>query len=439
MVGSHTKPSLASIHASLAAACLMLFAAGCGDSIIDENATVQAEYAVELPPARPQLTAASEAETGKRRLAEGKYEEAVKHFTRVLDETAESIPLATVNESEADLFYQRGLAYLHMGFPDTAVEDFSAAINLLPQHGDAYEQRARAFVALGDMYKSLRDCTMAIRLKPGSIAAYYLRGQVYLRRAQPDRAVADLQHALRNQPDLEPEIAPLLAEAYFQWSRELEEAGDTTGAAEKLGKARELDSAYVETQLAAVAAAPAPAPVEQTVAKPVVDEADESFERGRELQLKGQYDQALIAFTEAIALRRNFREAYLRRGETLLALGFPDTALEDLKRAADRVGDAEAFRLQAQAHMELDNPHRAVLSATEALHEDPTHAETYALRGEAYRQLENWERAIADLEEAIRRDPALQERLQTTLSEVRAAQANAVAKADGLETDGTPE
>jgi cytochrome c-type biogenesis protein CcmH/NrfG len=75
--------------------------------------------------------------------------------------------------------------------------------------------------------------------------------------------------------------------------------------------------------------------------------------------------------------------------------------------------------------MALKNPNRAAMSATEALHADPTHAETYALRGEAYLQLENWDRAVADLEEAIRRAPALRSTLETKLSEARRQQAAA--------------
>jgi tetratricopeptide (TPR) repeat protein len=217
------------------------------------------------------------------------------------------------------------------------------------------------------------------------------------------------------------EVRPLLALAYSKWSDELTAAGDQTAAAEKLARARELGSGSP----AEVASAPADAPagVQQTVAKPVVDDAERQFTAGREHQLAREFDQAIIDYTEAIALRTDFDQAYLRRGETLLALGFPDTALEDFKRADHRGADAgEVRRLEAQAHMALDNPHRAALAATEALHSDPTDAATYALRGQAYLKMEVWDRAIADLEEAIRRDPSLNASVEAKLTKARRRQ-----------------
>jgi tetratricopeptide (TPR) repeat protein len=95
-----------------------------------------------------------------------------------------------------------------------------------------------------------------------------------------------------------------------------------------------------------------------------------------------------------------------------------------LKRAVHRgAASAEAYRLQARAHMALKNPHRAMLAATDALHADPSDAAVYALRGEAYLQLESWDRAIADLEEAIRRAPELKDPLAPKLATARREQA----------------
>jgi tetratricopeptide (TPR) repeat protein len=222
---------------------------------------------------------------------------------------------------------------------------------------------------------------------------------------------------------LSDEVKPLLALAYAQWSDELDAAGDRAAAAEKLARARELDPG---AQSVVAVPAAAPTAVEQTVAKPVIEEADKQFAAGREHQLAGEMDQAIIDYTEAIALRRDFDQAFLRRGETLLTLGVPDTALEDFKRANHRgASSVEAHRLEARAHMALDNPHRAALAATEALHGNPSDAATYALRGEAYLRMEVWDRAAADLEEAIRRDPNLKAALESKLATARRRQSEA--------------
>jgi tetratricopeptide (TPR) repeat protein len=110
-------------------------------------------------------------------------------------------------------------------------------------------------------------------------------------------------------------------------------------------------------------------------------------------------------------------------------MGFPDTALEDFQTAESRGGaTAEIHRLQARTYLALESPHRAAMSATDALHDNPTDASMYALRGEAYLQMENWDRAIADLEEAIRRDPKLEPSLQTSLAAALKGREEAKAK-----------
>ena len=422
MTASHGIVSLIGATVRRTAACLLLFLLGCADAD-------QTNKAADNPPVpAPQINQAAaaapaEVAAGKQALQAGDYEKAVDRFTRAIV-ASEKTETPSANAEAAQVYYDRGVAYLKMGFPDTAAQDFTTAINLAPHDGAAFEQRARANVALGDSYKSLRDATQAIRLTPNNAAAYHIRGVVYLNRGEFDRAAADLQQAIDQNPALLDEVRPQLVEALAGWAKQLADDGDDATAAKKLAKARELDPTFVAEDEVIVVEKPA---VEQTVAKPVLDEAEKSFMFGRDHQVAGQYDQAIIEYTKAIALRPSFHDAYLRRGETLLALGFPDTALEDLKRAVNRGAEsAEPYRLQAQAHMAMKNPHRAALSATEALHADPTDAATYALRGEAYSQLENWDRAVADLKEAIRRDSKLREALQDNLASVQRKQVEAI-------------
>jgi tetratricopeptide (TPR) repeat protein len=411
---------LTSVTSSPLALLMLLQAAGCSSADDhDEKVASQVTAPTQAASIQAAVVESGEVEAGKQALAQGKYQAAVDSFTRALADSRQA-QLPNPGAAEAEVYYQRGVAYLQMGFPDTAAQDFTTAMNLEANRGAAYEQRARAYVELGDSYKALRDATQAIRLLTDNADAYRLRGQVYLERGQYERAAADLQYAVDRKPQLLEEVKQPLSLAYAQWSAELAAAGDQVAAAEKLAKARQL--VPKRNQAEATAEVSEPAPVEQSVAKPVVDEADRQFAAGREHQLAREYDQAIIEYTEAIALRRDFDLAYLHRGETLLEMGFPDTALEDLKRAAHRGAEsAELHRLEARAHMALANPHRAALAATEALHLDPTHAATYALRGEAYLQQESWQRAAADLE-AIRRDPNLRQSVEGKLTTARRRQ-----------------
>lgn len=306
---------------------------------------------------------------------------------------------------------------MNLGFPDTAAEDFQAAIKLTPHDPAPYQQRAIASTQMGDYYKALRDATEAIRLKPNNATAYQVRGAVYLHRGQFDRSVADLEMALAQDPTLTAVVTPQLGEVYHRWSRDLADDDRPAEAAEKLAHAESLNPEYARRQQAVAAQDIEVTVIEQTVAKPVVEEADLHFARGREFQIRGENDQALIQFTESIAENRRQAEAYLRRGETLLAMGFPDSALEDLQSAATN-GDstAELYRLESRAHFDLGNDNRAAMSATDALHIDPTDAASYALRGQAYLRMQNWNRAIIDLTEAIRRDPRLKSKVEPSLT-----------------------
>jgi tetratricopeptide (TPR) repeat protein len=208
------------------------------------------------------------------------------------------------------------------------------------------------------------------------------------------------------------------AEAYRRWARALESDRDPVAAQEKRDAARQLDPAYVEPPTEVEAKKQVVPPVEPLAPEPALEEAYPHFEKGRTLQSQQLHHEALIEFTAAITLDPEYVDAYLRRGESLLALGFPNTAIRDFN-AAVRLDDrsAEAYRLQARAFAGLNQYHRAEMSATDALHVDPADAHAYAIRGEAYLAMESWDRAIADLEEAARLEPALKAQLAPTLAE----------------------
>jgi tetratricopeptide (TPR) repeat protein len=412
------------------AAVALVGVAGCAEPNTDAKqsaAPTTTTVAKPLAPMPAPNLAVEQTEAGAKLLESGDYEQAVEQFTLAIKSAGATVEPIVVDNSAASLYRQRGIAYLRMGFPDTAKEDFTDAIAFAPNDSASYEQRAIAYMELGDLFNALRDATQAIRLKPHNAAAYHTRGLVYLRREQFNRAVTDLEQAVADDPTLTAVVTPQLGEAYFRWSEQLADDGDDAAAAEKLALAETLAPDYVRshTQVAETEIEV----VEQIVAKPVVTEADEHFNRGRELQIRGEYDQAIIEFTEAIAFDRSRPVPYLHRGETLLAMGFPDTALEDFQTAEDRGGStSQIHRLQARTYLALDSPHRAAMSATDALHDNPTDASMYALRGEAYLKMENWDRAIADLEEAIRRDPKLKASLEPSLAAAQKGREEAQAR-----------
>jgi tetratricopeptide (TPR) repeat protein len=354
----------------------------------------------------------------QRLLSERNYEKAIDELTAALDDMRSHAQLIQLSSPDADVLFLRGVAYLEMGFPDTAAADFSEVLRIRRDDGDALTKRGEAHVLLGDFYRAVRDCTDAIRHKPDNADAYRFRGEAYYGRGQFERAVVDLEHAVSLEPALEADlrVRELLARCYRNWSEQLAGAGETAAAEAKLARARTLAPAEVQTTAPPDVTVDAAEAIEQTVAKQIIDEAQERYDEGVSLLGERRYDDALAAFTAAIEGRGDFAAAYLRRAETLMAMDFPDTAVIDLDQALHLgAGSLDAHRLQAEAYMRLGSPHRAVQAATDALHADPADAKSYALRGTAYVDLRKWDRGIADLEEAVRRDSGLSAQLQPAL------------------------
>lgn len=66
----------------------------------------------------------------------------------------------------------------------------------------------------------------------------------------------------------------------------------------------------------------------------VMSSAKEFFQRGRELDVQGQSQEAIAEYTRAIEVDPNYAEAYFYRGNTLALVGQPLKGIKDLQKAA---------------------------------------------------------------------------------------------------------
>jgi tetratricopeptide (TPR) repeat protein len=410
---------------SLPVLVTLFLAAGCSEAEQSAPAPV-----VGKSPAAEQAAAQQHVEAAQKLADEQNYDAAIDEYTEALAVMRAQSRVVATESVDADVLFQRGVAYLNQGFPDTAAADFSEVLRMRPDFGPAYAKRGEAYAKLGDLYKAVRDCTDAMRYEPECAIAFRYRGQCYVARGQFDRAVADLDQAVTIDPTLTSELKPLEARAYRLWGEQLERAGDSTDAEAKFALARALDPNYVAPAATGALAEASDEAVKLTAAKQVIDRAQESYERGLAQLAQRNFEQALIEFSAAIGDRADFTDAYLRRAETLLALNFPDTAVKDLDQALRYDGDpVEAYQLQTRAFLALGSQYRALQAATDALHADPTNGASYVLRGIAYVNLGNWERAIIDLEQAVRLDHSLADEAHPALERAHALRDAAQARA----------
>jgi tetratricopeptide (TPR) repeat protein len=128
--------------------------------------------------------------------------------------------------------------------------------------------------------------------------------------------------------------------------------------------------------------------------------------RGVAYKAKGDLDNAIADYTEAIRRDPDYAAAYNSRGIAYKAKGDVDKAIADYDQAIRlNPGSAPAFNNRGYAYFAKSSYDRAVTDFDEAVKLDPQYALAYNNRGYAYFMQKNYDRAIGDYDQAIRIDP----------------------------------
>jgi tetratricopeptide (TPR) repeat protein len=159
---------------------------------------------------------------GIRLLAARDYQSAISQFTKAIE----------ISPDFADAYRSRGEAWHAAGNDDAALADFERAIALDAGPWLTYISRGVLWISRGENQRALADFTQSIRLHPTS-EAYYQRGLTYQTMNQPKRSVEDYDQAIERDPG-----APYSYRARAQARRDL---GDAVGAREDQEKAQLVD------------------------------------------------------------------------------------------------------------------------------------------------------------------------------------------------------
>ncbi len=122
--------------------------------------------------------------------------------------------------------------------------------------------------------------------------------------------------------------------------------------------------------------------------------ANNAYNSGIEYLERGQYNQAIVNFDEAIRLDPQYANAYYNRGHAYGKRGLYEQAILDFD-AYIRLDpdDSGAFFERAYAYDELGQYERAIKDLDEAIRLDPEYAVAYNNRGVAYQNLGHQEPA----------------------------------------------
>jgi len=210
----------------------------------------------------------------------------------------------------------------------------------------------------------------------------------------------------------------------------------------------------------------------------------ESFDSGIAALAEGRYTDAVGDFSEAIALRPRYAEAYAERGwayyraedyqqafndccesiriDPCVAKGYYGRALVRMvnENCDECIADCNAaIRIQP----DIPDPHclrgsarlvqsrnlddrakrtlfaQAIMDFTEAIRLRPDYAEAYYNRGLAYGEIGNMKSAIADFSEAMQLDPSIEKMYEKNRSKLSATAATAMQSTQSTtESSSTP-
>ena len=90
--------------------------------------------------------------------------------------------------NRAVAYYNRGKAYHDKGAYETAIADYTKALELNPKDADVYNNRGASYLVNGVYGGAIADYTKVIELKPRLASAYYNRGLAHKTKAQDGRA-----------------------------------------------------------------------------------------------------------------------------------------------------------------------------------------------------------------------------------------------------------
>ncbi|XP_019335375.1 tetratricopeptide repeat protein 13 isoform X2 [Alligator mississippiensis] len=263
-------------------------------------------------------------------IGNGLYDEAVRHFSSMLQEEPELV----------SAIYGRGIAYGKKGLHDIkntelALFELSRVISVEPDCPEVFEQRAEILSPLGRISEALADLTKAIQLQP-SARLYRHRGTLYFISEDYATAHEDFQHSLelnKNQPiamlykGLTFFHRGLLKEAIESFKEALKQKADFIDAYKSLGQAyREL----------------------------------------------GNFDAATESFQKALLLNQNHVQTLQLKGMMLYHHGSLDEALKNFKRCLQLEPYNEVCQyMKGLSHVAMGQFYEGIKAQTKVMLNDP--------------------------------------------------------------------
>ncbi|MYD23335.1 MAG: tetratricopeptide repeat protein [Holophagales bacterium] len=328
----------------------------------------------------------------------------LKQINKAIERYSHAIEL---NPNHTHAYNNRGIAYENTDDFDRAIEDFDTAIRLNPNYAIAYNNRGAAYHDKGDIDCAIEDLNMAIKLNRSYAEAYYNRGNIYNNKGNSDHAIADYTKAIGFNPNY--------THAYNNRGNVYYDKGDYDRAIEDLNMAIKLNRSYANGYTNRGNAYEKKGDYDRAIAdhtKAIDLDSNNAyayFNRGNVYDKKGDYDRAIVDYTKAIDLNPKHAHAYGGRGVVYGKKGEYDLAIKDLSTAIefksdDAVGSIFCYNRGYAYEKKGDYTH-AIVDYTKAIQLKQDYADAYYNRGVSYYRKGKIRLAIEDYNRTIQLKP----------------------------------
>jgi len=291
---------------------------------------------------------------GKAYYDKHEYDKAIENFNQTI----------LINPSDSIAAYiHRGLAYEKKSEYDKAIEDYTLAIQINPKkYGVGYICRGDVYARKGEYNKAIEDYTLAIQIDPKYDSAYMKRGEVYYNKGDYDNAIADINRVIQINPKDDEaygargfvyfdkggydnaiadfnraiQINPKLVGVYSYRGLSYAKKGEYDKAIADYQQAISIDPNHTEARKNLEDAIKLRNEKQQTKQEATQlnpKDAEAYYSRGNNYYNKGEYDKAIINYSQAIQINPKFDNAYYNRGYAYKQKGDYDKARTNFQQA----------------------------------------------------------------------------------------------------------
>ncbi len=237
------------------------------------------------------------------------------------------------DKNMVEFYYKYGCIYTELGRYEEAAKFFTEVIDLEPNNVEAYNGRAFASMCLKEYQKAIDDLNKAITFNPNYERAYHNLGVVYHELEKYEESIFYYNKQIELNPNAE--------NAYLGRSNSYTGLGEHQKSVEDLTKAIELKPDFAEAYCNRAYNYNELKEYQKAICDCDKAEAQNPnlgniySNRGNSYYGLGEYQKAIDDYSTAIALEPNDKETYLNRAKAYHAIGEKEKAIADENRAKE--------------------------------------------------------------------------------------------------------